>query len=203
MVDDRNSLFLRCLYDIYQDTEKMMGGVLMYVFNSINEADERFTISGTHLSTLLSTCLAAADCISLQRGMWKNATDSTLEEALKPYLLEEFHTKQWFGYDLRNAPPEDAWEMNILIYSNPPEVKTILLSHITDIFLGYASQEPYMETSTLEDICFLKKNKIILGTVSHELMAHAYPPDEQFKDSILGTGNWIEAQYDDPQLILP
>lgn len=29
MVDDRNSLFLRCLYGIYQNTEKMMGGALM------------------------------------------------------------------------------------------------------------------------------------------------------------------------------
>lgn len=51
-----------------------------------------------------------------------------------------------------------------------------------------------MESSnqTFEDICFFDNNKkLIMGTVTHEYISHAFPVDSCFEEKILSFGNWI------------
>ena len=159
------------------------------------------TISGTAFNRFLDLCFSEATAFSFQKGLWQDSEISSLEDALAPYKLSDFTTLQWFGYDLRSTPPGSEWKMHIHLYEACSAAKEILKAHLQDIFMGYTQRNDAVPRLTLEDLCFLKGNEIIVGTVAHELILHAYPPSKAFTQELQTIGSWEHTGFSPPELL--
>lgn len=165
------------------------------------ESESAQTISSEPFYSFLDLCFSEATSFSLQKGLWPNAINTSLEKDLEPYRLQTIHSIKWFGYDLSNAPPGSEWTMCIQIYSASDSTKSILKSYFNDIFLGYASSDTLPNKFTLEDLCFFKGKDIIVGSVSHEFILHVYPPNQTFEQTLLHSDEWEFLDYPVPVLL--
>ena len=93
--------------------------------------------------------------------------------------------------EISNAPPDSEWTMCIQMYTVCDETKAIIKKFFKDIFLGYA------ETN----LSFFKSKDLIVGSISHELILHVYPPNKSFEQSILPLGEWEYLEYKVPILL--
>ena len=89
--------------------------------------------------------------------------------------------------EISNAPPDSEWTMCIQMYTVCDETKAII------------NTEPCKYT--LEDLSFFKSKELIVGTISHELILHVYPPNKSFEQSILPLGEWEYLEYKVPILL--
>lgn len=165
------------------------------------EPESAQTISSEQFYSFLDLCFSEATTFSLQKGLWPNSIDTSLEKDLEPHMLQTIYSIKWFGYDLSNAPPGSEWTMCIQIYSASDTTKSILKSYLNDIFLGYASSNMLPNKFTLEDLCFFKGKNIIVGSVSHEFILHVYPSNQTFEQAILPLGRWECLDYPAPTLL--
>ncbi|MBP3618378.1 MAG: hypothetical protein J6J38_10115 [Lachnospiraceae bacterium] len=151
------------------------------------------TIIGSHFEHLLDLCFEDATAFSMQKGLWQNATDVSLEQELAPYEIRTIYTKKWFLWDLRDVPEEDSWTMCQKMYRATKEAKEILKVYFNEIFLGYTKDERDLKNYTLEDLCFFQGEKLFVGTKSHESRLYVYPPSEAFEQEIMKLGVWEDA----------
>lgn len=158
-----------------------------------NDKRDIETISGSRFERLLDLCFDEATAFSLQKGLWQNATDASLEQELAPYELRTIYTQKWFLWDLSEAPEEDAWTMCQKMYGVTKETKEILKAYFNEIFLGYTKDERDFKNYTLEDLCFFKEGKLFVGTKSHERRLYVYPPNKAFEQEIKELGVWEDA----------
>ena len=104
--------------------------------------------------------------------------------------------------EISNAPPDSEWTMCIQMYTVCDETKAIIKKFFKDIFLGYAETNTEPCKYTLENLSFFKSKELIVGTISHELILHVYPPNKSFEQSILPLGEWEYLEYKVPNSVV-
>ena len=53
----------------------------------------------------------------------------------------------------------------------------------------------FLPMQTLDNLCFFAKGKMLVGTITHENMLSAYPPNKEFEEILFKYGEW-EARTD-------
>ena len=129
---------------------------------------------------VLTESIAISDVFSLTEGPFKELDSDELRQQLEPYLLRTVKTRHWF---CSYVPA--GYEKKVNLYRSCEETKQILIQSYHRL-LG-ESPEP---TTNLENICFFRDGKLFLGTVSHEYMCYAYPPDNKFYDILMNICPW-------------
>lgn len=124
-----------------------------------------------------------------------------MERTLIPYLLRRLKMTHWFCYYTTQSNPQ-----HINIYPLNEQTKELLQKHYFGLFLDDWGKDGKRWIPSLEDICFFRNGKLLLGTVSHEHICAAYPEDDKalaqrFKDAVPG---WEESnRYAEEQITLP
>lgn len=138
------------------------------------------------LQRLLDLCFEYADTFSLSRAGWERQ-DDTLERALEPYVLRRLRTTRWFCYYTAKSNPQ-----RIALYPLNEQTKSILRAQYRGLFLEDWSGRLPRWVPSMEDLCFFRNGRLLLGTVSHERICVAYPEDDElaqrFRDAISGWG---------------
>ena len=77
-----------------------------------------------------------------------------------------------------------------------PKVKELYRKFDPEIY-GYLVEngDLFLPMQTLVDLCFFAKGKMLVGTVTHENMLSAYPPNKEFEEILYKYGQW-EARTD-------
>ena len=160
------------------------------------------TICGNKFLDLLELCFQEATYFSFQKARWTNSTNTSVQKELEPYLVREIDTLNWFGYDYSLAPIEYRKKMKIYLYKADRAAKDILGKYFSDVFLRYYNNGILCDSNqTLEDLCFFTKEKIFLGTVSHENILEVFPPSNEFEKNLKMFGEWDYINKD--PMILP
>jgi len=163
----------------------------MYIFIPFANNNEKNTINGKLFISFLEMCVSRSDSFSLNitPGYWGKYT--RLSRALKPYHIATIDTQKWFGYNYNNIPHEELRiYMHQNIYKSTPEVIAIIRKSIKEIFFN-RELNPFanIPTQDVDDICFFKDGKMIMGSISHERML--YMDSEVFPLDILSQyGRW-------------
>lgn len=178
----------------------------MYELKVWDETDESVvipkTISGDKFLAFLELCFQEATYFSLKKAIWTDATNTAVQKKIEPYLIREIETLNWFGYGISLAPIEYQRKMNIYLYKADRAAKDILGKYFSDIFLRYYNNGILSDSNqTLEDLCFFTKEKLFVGTVSHENILEVFPPSNEFEKNLKMFGEW-DYNYKDP-MILP
>ena len=160
------------------------------------------TIQGERFCHFLDMCFEEATSFSLQKGLWPNHKNESLEKELESYEIRNIRTLKWFGWDLTTAPEEDAWVMCQKMYRATENTKAILKKHFDEVFLGHANNKMEVTKYTLEDLCFFKENKLFVGSVSHEFILYVFPPSEEFERKMNKLGIWENASENIKEITL-
>lgn len=143
------------------------------------------TIQGKQFEEFLDFCFSYASYFSLTKAPWLYCTNKSLEKELSQHYVRKILSRRWFCYRF----PESS--MEILIYSATPDTKAILLRYFTDLFLRQLQNNELIDSDqTMEDLCLFTQDALFLGTVSHECICYAYPPDALFEKRLADFGKW-------------
>lgn len=144
------------------------------------------------------------DYFSLSESRWLNLVGD-MEKELSPFLYREIITNNWFRFE---TLPDDP--IKRFLYPVNTDTVGILKKYGDNIFLHHRGPDydlskidlldipPHRETwnQTLEDLCFFSGGKLILGTVSHEFLCDAFPPDEDFEARLFNIyAHWNKGDY--------
>lgn len=167
--------------------------------NVSQEYMEPRDIRGKQFEEFLDLCFNYASYFSLSRAAWEFCVDKNLERELEPFKVKTVKTLRWFCYDRRI--PMRLWFrfylrrskriMKISVYQATSEAKAILLKHYSKLFLFAENCTHINSAPTLEDLCFFTREKLFVGTVSHEYICYVYPPDETFEKELSRFGRWV------------
>ncbi len=175
----------------------MGGEIHILAFDIEHEPKE---ISAAALNRLWDVCFDTCDTFSLTGHPWIGQ-DGALERALATFTAHRFDTLHWFCYYVLEENP-----LHVRIYPLHEQTKKILRVHYRGLFLDDWGDSRRKWRPSLEDICFFRNGKLLLGTVSHEHICAAYPEDDKalaqrFKDAVPG---WEESdRYAKEQITLP
>lgn len=148
---------------------------------------------------LLDLCVQNSSCFSLTLGGWLYEVD-TMQQELEPYVITEVSTHGWFGYHPKGEIKATHIPLKRLLYSANTEAMQIIMKYNNDLWFGGNERWP---RQTLDDLCFFSNDKILLGTVSHEYICKAYPPDTAFETKLLELGShWKKDNTQDKQICL-
>lgn len=149
------------------------------------------TISGDNFSDFLKLCFYHADLFSFNEAIWTNCVCNDLQKELEPFLVKEFQTQRWFGYDYSMAPPRDRRQIRVYLYRTDPVAQEIILRHCSDIFLRKNINGVFQDSlQTLEDLCFFSEGELFVGTVSHEFILGVAPFYKDLEDFMKKLGRW-------------
>lgn len=166
----------------------------MYNFITWNEeisSETPQTICGEKFQHFLELCFGQADYFSLKTAEWATSTESNARNDLQPFLLKQFVTQKWFGYDLSPAPPSARNKIEIQIYKATTESKNILLKYFADVFLNEDDNGKLVESKqNLEDICFFSNESIIATSVSHAELLLVSPDAKELVEQLNNFGKW-------------
>ena len=114
---------------------------------------------------LMELCFSRSTLFSMTRAKWKKSADRALENELKPFLDRSFKTCRWFCYQVMDTAP-----LEVSLYRATEESKAVLLKYFRELFLSRPTGNGEWEygTQTLEDLCFFRRDELLLGTVTHE-----------------------------------
>lgn len=145
--------------------------------------------------TLYDLMFRYADTFSFSRPGYRNRLPdrmnpkkTPLRDRLRPYFVKKIHADGWYGW-----PGE---EVEVFIYRCCGETREILWDLVPELFVQPTTDRFYgLVYPEFEDLCFYRKGKMLLGSLSHEFMCTVYPPeDEIFPADILNTiGKWQPA----------
>ncbi|MDR0445434.1 MAG: hypothetical protein LBH17_00100 [Oscillospiraceae bacterium] len=156
----------------------------MYFLNAYDDDGNEPKFDGEPFRRLMSLCFERSDFFSLTVGPWQNQVN-TMQRELEPYIEKEIDTNHWFSY----ITPE--YTMKRILYPANHETKNIIEGYFDSLWLRTDLQG---RKQSLEDICFFSNDKQILGTVSHEYICGAFPPDDDFKSQLFDICNrWRES----------
>ncbi len=148
-----------------------------------------------HFGRLLEYCCSACDVFSLTVG-WAYYANEDIVDSLAPYLWKEIETTHWFSYYTSDKQP-----LKVRLYPVCTETKEILSAYYPNLFR--TDDIPSAEFPRLEDLCFFRGGKLLLGSVAHEHICHAYPADGKveaaFYDCYPG---WKHVPDDGEQIVL-
>lgn len=142
---------------------------------------------------ILLESIEVSDVFSLTVGPFEGQNSDVLRQQLEPYLLRTIKTQHWFSYYVPTG-----YEITVNLYQSCEETKKILKQSYHRL-LGRSPER----VTNLEDICFFQNGKLFLGTVSHEYICFAYPPNNQFYDTLTKICSWdIVDDVTDEQITL-
>lgn len=154
-------------------------------------------ISGEIFTRLINLCFRRSEYFSFSIHNMPN-TDNTLQHNLNSYIYYEIFTSHWFSYI---TLPENP--MKIIVYHANRTTQTILEKYCHRLFLFDNECSSVSWIQNLEDLCFFSKDKLILGTVSHEYICEVFPPDDAFKNDLLNIyAHWKETTDSTEQIKL-
>ncbi len=165
----------------------------MYYSITFNEQAPYYEhlIRGEKLYSFLNLCFSESDVFTLSSYSEEEGTCTLLYNDLKKYKIATIETLKWFGYDYTHAP---AKELRVIMHENFYPTRTelipIITNRITEIFFDRGlTPVPYDRLQNVEDICFFKEGKMIMGSISHECML--FMDSEVFPLDILSQyGRW-------------
>ena len=142
---------------------------------------------------ILLESMALSDVFSLTEGPFEGRNTDVLRHQLEPYLLHTVNTQHWFSYYV-----PAGYEIKVNLYRSCEETSRIL-ARLYPQLLGRSRES----VTNLEDICFFQNGKLFLGTVSHEYICYAYPPNNKFHDVLMNICPWdVVDDALDEQIIL-
>ncbi|MCL1934795.1 MAG: hypothetical protein FWF57_00205 [Defluviitaleaceae bacterium] len=131
------------------------------------------------LNYLFEECEILTFC-ELGSYCFENQAENFIKN-IEKYRIKSIQLKQWYGwynpFVICSGNADFDTYLIVHFYKCCEELKSILLEHTTDLLLG--KYDPYynehtIDFSILQDICFFKKNKIFLATITHESMCSLY-----------------------------
>lgn len=155
------------------------------------EYEQIHNMCGEAFHGFLSLCFEYATHFSMSRAPWTMCTDTTLERKLSRFAEGQIKTHKWFGYVFRGEPV-----MEVHVYRACPETEAMLKEHCRNLFMYYCENYKPRRAPTLEDLCFFRHDTLFVGTVSHEFICAAYPPDTEFERRMLRIGRWDRFEDD-------
>lgn len=166
----------------------------MYTFITWNEdisLETPQTIRGEKFHYFLELCFSQADYFSLKTAEWATSNEGNARSELQPFLLKQFVTPKWFGYDLTLAPPNARNTIEIQIYRATTESKNILLKYFSDVFLNEENNGELVESvQNIEDICFFTTEYIVATSVSHAELLLVNPDAKKIVEQLDHFGKW-------------
>lgn len=157
-------------------------------------------LSGDSFAKMIELCFSRATKFSLRQSNLLPTYPSFIEEKLSPYVVGVYSVKQWFAWT------GGEQEYREIVYQAVPGTREIILSYFDDIFLINRKKIPkkkqeqigktFLYPSFLEDLCFFQKNSMFLGTLSHEYICAAKPPDDLFEKSLCALASWEKCTQD-------
>lgn len=149
------------------------------------------------LQDFLDICFSHADYFTLNRASWAKSTCKDLQLDLEPFLDQEIKTLNWFGYN-KTSRPHTKDRTHALIYRAEASTKEILLRHLPNIF--FRPEDRSIPYQTLEDLCFFFDGQLFIGSISHEYMLWAYPPNEEVELQLKQIADWSYVDRPTPNL---
>ena len=153
------------------------------------------TVSNEDFADFLDLCLAHSDIFTLTDPLYRQQpmVQTDLFNALMPYCMGAVRTPKWFGYDY--SCPEEEYgekysEIMVYTYRSAPCVRDIILRFVPDIFFEH---NYFACRQNLEDLCFFKNGRIVVGSVSSEFVLRVYSDDRSFINQLNLFGEWIES----------
>ncbi len=172
----------------------------MYTFITWNEVistDTPQTICGEEFHHFLELCFSQADYFSLKTAEWATSIESDARNDLQPFLIKQFVTQKWFGYDFSSAPSSGRNKIEIQIYKATTESKVILLKYFADVFLNEDKNGNLVESvQDLEDICFFTKESIVVTSVSHAELLKVSSDAKEIVERLDNFGTWRYIEND-------
>ncbi len=105
-----------------------------------------------------------------------NTLKEKLEMEISKHIIKNFETRLWYAYKTMGNP------LGITIYKSDVE----LVDSIMTLFSTLFSPKIY----GIEDICFFKRERIVLGSVSHENIAQLFLDSEFDIEEYKEFANW-------------
>ncbi len=161
-------------------------------------------IRGDAFREFLRICFSNADFFTLSKTVPRGyeLVPNVPEAQLLPFLLKAAPVKAWYGYERISIT------MIQNIYRTSDAARKVISDCYDDIFLTAKKRLKKVpidtvgripkQVSVLEDICFFSRERMLLGTVSHERFCSTNMLDEKFAGELLSVGAWKEAQ--EPEL---
>ena len=141
---------------------------------------------------LLDSCFSNSDTFSLTLAGCPGKI-TTLRDELKPYIQGKIITTRWFCYGVSEKNP-----LHINLYQVNNTTKELMKEYYPWVFMEDGLSVRHQWVQDVEDMCFFKSNKLILGTVSHECICLAFPPkDGNFASELQKIVRGWKAQDDD------
>jgi hypothetical protein len=156
---------------------------MYYIDLPISENISDIEISGDSLRQLLCECFRRSDMISLTDSLWANTT-GTMKQELEPFALQKLLQRGWFGYWNDSEEDQRCNPLTRILYPASEAVFSVVVKYAQNI---WAFADAVGNKQSLEDICFFSNGKLILGTVQHEYICRAFPPDDAFRELLLST----------------
>lgn len=163
-----------------------------------NQRDLFGGLSGNSFSSIIELCFSKATAFSLRQSNTLPTYPCFIEERLSPYVLATYKVRQWFAWT--------GGEYNEILYKVTPQTMEIILLYFNDIFLHNRKKIPkknkeqigktFLYPSSLEDLCFFRKNIMFFGTLSHEYICATKPLDEIFEKSLYILASWEKLSHD-------
>jgi len=158
---------------------------------------ESGAVEGEDFFRLLDLCFRHCDFFSFTVcGIRRK--EGALQGSLSPHACRRIPTNRWFRYITLPGNPLDR-----ILYPANDKTLGILKRHCARLFLFDGSRSSSSWNQTLEDLCFFSDGKLFLGTVSHEHICEAFPPDDAVKREFFEAyPRWIEAEDSEEQIDL-
>lgn len=154
-------------------------------------------LSPKAFASIMNLCLHKSKFFSLTYHSYPGKTNELITELFK-YRYRRIKTTQWFSY---TRLPDNPLE--IFLYPSNSSTMAILKRYYTGFFLDNVYDKTLQWTQSLEDLCFFGEDKLIMGTVSHEMICNVYPPDDNFLTQLMSDyGYWTYSDDDRGQIYL-
>lgn len=157
-------------------------------------------IRGDAFREFLCICFSNADYFTLSKTVPRGyeLIPNVPEAQLAPFLLKAVSVKAWYGYE------KISETMIQSVYRTSDAARNIISDSYDDIFLTAKKRLKKVpidtvgkipkQVSVLEDLCFFSRERMLLGTLSHERFCSTNMLDEKFAGELLSVGAWREAQ---------
>ena len=154
-------------------------------------------LSPKEFASIMDLCLNESKFFALTYHSFPWKTNELITELFK-HRCGKIKTTKWFCYFTLPDNP-----LEIFLYPSNSSTITILKKYYTSFFLDNVYDKTLQWKQSLEDLCVFGENKLIMGTVSHELICNVYPPDENFLTRLMSDcGPWTYSDNDREQICL-
>jgi len=144
-------------------------------------------IEGKHFNDFIDLCFEISNYFSFTIRNFHDQEEKYKKflQELQAYFYKKIKTVHWFCYGVKKHQP-----LEIYIYKANNEAKSVIKKYYDNLFLEDAINKNLRNMP--EDLCFYYKNKVVIGTVSHEYICWLFSPNEQIKKRFQKICSWKE-----------